>query len=248
MALAYPNVIPKNTTFTLGGQRFARQTLPVEMHTQSVADVQAMIRNITIEQTAQQIAIGNPPSVLEVDGRTGKRVEDADKRTVVLYGVQFADSAMRQVELELASAIDRSTTAHSGRLRNIAAAWQWLFIPKRGAPRALTAGSAPPVFGAGDQLVLMPRDVPYATLTNRNVARGGKIAAPAGRKGRPAKSKQNRGFLFWAAEGTRRRAAFKQFSVAVVFSREHMAPGELMTRTSGTGMIVIRARTRSVPV
>jgi hypothetical protein len=248
MAAPYPNVIPKTRTYTLGGQQFARQTLPVEMQAQSVADIQAMIRNITGEQTAIQIALGNPPQFLEVDGRTGKRVDDVNKRTVVLYGVLFAATAMRQVELELAQAITQSTMAHSGRLGNVGASWQWIFVPKRGTARPITSGSAPPFFGAGDQLALMPRDVPYATIVNRNVARGGRIIAPIGRKGRPAKSKQNRGFLFWAAEGTRKRAAFKQFVVKVVFSGVHMVPGEVMTRMSGTGMIVIRPRIRRVPV
>jgi hypothetical protein len=243
-----PPVIPRFRTVTLGGETFLRETLVKEIRTQSLADVRSMIRGITFEETNQQLRIGNPPTLLEVDARTGKRVEDVDKRTVVLYGVMLAASAMREVEMELAGAIARSTTMRSGQLGNVGGNWQWLYIPKGGAPRPTTPGNAPPFFGAGDRLVLVPKDIGYATLTNRNVARGGRLVAPIGRKGRPAKSKQNRGYFFWAAEGVRKRIAFKQFHVRVVFSKAHMVAGELMTRTSGTGMIVISPRVRRVRI
>jgi hypothetical protein len=243
-----PLVIPPRRAVTLGGQQFARETLIREMRTQSLADVRSMIAGTTFEQTNQQLRIGNPPTLLEVDGRAGRRVEDVDKRTVVLYGAILAASAMRQVEVELAGAIARATTPRSGRLGNVAGSWQWLFIPKGGAARPVSSAAPPPTFAAGDQLVLIPKGAPYATIVNRHVARGGHLNR-APRKGRaPPRAKQNKGFLFWAAEATRKRAAFKQFGVKVVFSKAHSVAGEVMTRTSGTGMIVIRARARRVKV
>ena len=248
MTFAMPVVVPKRRAVTLGGERLASERLLVEMQTQSLADVRAMLRGITFDVTRQQIALGNPPTLLEVDNRTGKRVEDVEKKTVVVYGVTLAASAMREVELELAGAIARATTPRSGRLGNVSTSWQWLFVPKGGAARPVSAGTPPKAFGPGDQLVLVPKDVPYATITNRNVAHGGRLNKP-GRRGRePARSRQNRGFLFWAAEGARRRASFKQFAVFVVFSQKHRVAGEVMTRTQGTGMIVIRPRLRRVKV
>jgi hypothetical protein len=240
-------ILPRKST-TLGGERVARDRFVVEVQHQSLADVRSMLRGITREQTAQQIALGNPPQILEVDNRTGKRLDDAQRKTVVLFGTFLAAAAMREVEIELAGAIARATTAHSGRLGNVTASWQWLFIAKGRAPRLVSAGTPPKSFASGDQLVLIPHAVPYATLTNRNVARGGRLNATARKGSKTARAKQNRGFLFTAAEGARRRATFAQFSVRVVFSKSHMVPGEIMTRTSGSGMIVIRPRFRRVKV
>lgn len=250
MAYPMPVVIAPRRSVTLGGQSFARESLLQEVGSQSLADVRAIIRGLTFEQTRQQLRLQNPPTLLEVDGRTGKRVEDVDKRTVVLFGVMLAASAMRQVEIELASTIARSTTARSGRLGNVAASWQWVYIPKGGTPRPISSGTPPASFGIGDALVLTPHAVPYATLTNRNVGRRGRLDSlnAAGRKGREApRAKQQRGFLFWAAEAMRKRVAFRQFSVQVVFSKSHQAPGEIMTRL-GTGLLVIRARGRGVRI
>jgi hypothetical protein len=249
-AYPMPLVIAPRRTIVLAGERLAQDRLVVEMQRQSLADVRSMLRGITRVDTAQQIALGNPPTVIEVDAsRNGKQIEAAERKTVVIFGSVLAASAMREVEAALAAAIANATTPHSGRLGAVSSSWQWLFIPKGRAALPVSSGTPPASFGVGDRLVLLPREVPYATLTNRNVARGGhlNVRALAGRwrKGRsPAKAKQNRGFLFWTAEAVRKHAAFKQFNVSVVFSKAHMVAGELMTRTQGTGMIVIRAKAR----
>jgi hypothetical protein len=243
MQIVLPTVVPK--VRTIAGEQVGREKFSVEMLTQSLADVRAMLRQITIQVTAEQIALDNPPQILEVDGKTARTVDEAMKKTVVLFGNTLSSAAMRQVEIELRSAIARSTTSHTGRLLDVGTSWQWRFIPKGGAARTVTASSPPTVFAAGDALVLMPVGVPYATITNRNVARSGRLnRAPKPGKVAP-KSSQNLGFLATAARAVRRRPDFKQFSVIVEFSRTHMVPGELMTRTSGTGMITIRARRRA---
>jgi len=242
----YPTVIAPTRTTTLGGQQFGREALTVEIEKQSLADVRRLIRNTTAEQSAIQIRLGNPPSVVEVDGRTNKGVDDVQRKTVVLYGTLLAQVAMRLVEMELAQAIDASTTAHSGRLRATIGTWQWLFVPKGGAARPVTSGARLPSFAAGDMLVLMPRAVPYATLTNRNVARSGKLSVKSSRKGKaPPKSLQNLGFLATAVRALRRKAIFTQFRVVAGFTKAHMMAGELMTRTSGTGYIKITPRRRT---
>jgi hypothetical protein len=246
MAFDLPTVIDRRRAVTLGGERLASERLVAEISTQSLADVRAYIRQITEEVTAQQIALGNPPTALEVDNRTAKPLDAVQRQTVVVYGVTLARAAMREVETALAAAIMRSTTARSGRLSNVTGAWRWRLVRASGAVSVISAAAELPAFGYGDRLVLAPDEVPYATLVNRNVARSGR-ANVAPRKGKsPPKSRQNRGFLFHAADTLRRRPAFKQFHVRVVFTKAHMVPGELMTRTLGTGMLVISPRIRRV--
>lgn len=240
-------VIPRSRTITLGGERFTRDKFLVELQTQSLADVRAYVRAITTAAIEQQTALGNPPQIMTVDDSTNKSLAAVEKRTTTLFGVTLATTAMRAVEIELASAIAQSTTSHSGRLASITSTWQWLFIPKGGAPRVVSSGTPPTSFNVGDQLVLMPREVPYATITNRNVVHGGKLFKTS-KKIRKSGRNQHHGFLAAATAAVRSKAAFKLFSVSAVFSRRHMVPGELMTRTSGTGMIVIRAHINRVKV
>jgi hypothetical protein len=240
--VALPTVVPK--TRTIAGEQVGRERLAVEMSTQSLADVRTMIKKITRDVTTQQIALGNPPQILEVDGHSAGNVEGVKFKTVVTYGTTLTAAAMRMVEIELRAAIARSTRVYSGRLVDVTTTWQWRFIPKGGGMRVLTSATPPPSFSQGDILTLVPIEVPYATLTNRNVARSGRLNAKP-RKGKsPPKAQQNVGFLGTAARLVRRRSDFKQFSVKVEFTRAHMVPGEIMTRRQGTGVITIRARRR----
>lgn len=247
MVLDFPTVIAPRRSVKLGGVRLDRERLLVEMNTQSLADVRAMVRNLTVAVTAEQVAAGNPPSVLAVDGKSDKPVAEVRAKTEVIFGTVLVAGAMRELEAALTAAIMRSTRPHSGRLADVTGAWQWRYLPAGGkAPQVVTAATVLPAFGAGDRLALVPVGVPYATLVNRNVANSGR-ANVAPRKGKaPPASRQNRGFLFHAADTVRRRAAFKLFHVRVVFSKSHMVPGEVMTRRQGTGMIVITARVRRV--
>jgi hypothetical protein len=240
-----PLVIAPNRTTTLGGERLTSQRLLVEVEKQSLSDVRFMMRSIAEAQVAAQARQGNPASVTAVDGGTGRDIDAALRKVVVLFGVVLAAAAMREVESALRDAIAASTRTHSGRLADIAGSWQWLYIPKGGTARVVSPGAVLPAFNRGDQLVLTPQGVPHATLTNRNVAHSGRLNRAPKKGKEPPKSQQNRGFLFNAADKVRRRPAFAQFSVRVVFSRAHMVPGELMTREQGTGMLVIAAKSRA---
>lgn len=244
----YPFVIERTRTTTLGGQRLASQRFVAELNTQSLADVRAVIRNQTIDAVAEQIALGNPPSVHEVDGKSDKPVEDVERKTQTVFGSVLPQAAMREVETALRAAIDAATRPHTGRLRDIAGAWQWRFLPAGGGTPRVVSAAGDLTFSQGDRLVLVPVGVPHATLANRNVAHSGRLNPKArmvrGKLREPAKRVQNAGFLFHAAEAVRRRTAFSLFHVKVVFTKAHMVPGEIMTRRSGTGMIQIRARVR----
>ncbi|HXD04889.1 MAG TPA: hypothetical protein VN680_02490 [Burkholderiaceae bacterium] len=251
MAFPMPLVIPQKSV-RFGNDRATRQTLPMEIVAQTKADLHSMLVGITREDTAQQIALGNDPQLVEVDSHTNKPLDEAKMRIVVLFGVQLARAAMGMVEAELRGAISRSTTSISGKLVNVSASWQWRYIPKGGIARTLTAGSAPPAFGRGDKLVLVPVGVPYATAVNRAVRHSGRIkAAERGRK-KGSTSTQNVGFLSKAATALKRRNEFKQFKVIAEFTERHAIPGEVYSFTRGgpraTGVITIRPRFRRVKV
>ena len=240
MAGPMPLVIDKRRTVNIGGQSYSKERLTREIDAQSRADVEAMIRNITAEETAQQIRLNNPPQLLEVDNLSGKSLRDVKRKAVVLFGVLLAAAAMRMAETELRANIQKTTNTRTGRLANIAGAWQWRYIPRGGSARVIHSAGQLPAFNAGDMLTLMPAGVPYATLANRNVARSGQLKTKATKKREAAQV----GFLGMTARALRRRPEFKQFSVMVEFTKQFAVPGEVMSRKQGTGVLTIRARLR----
>jgi hypothetical protein len=239
MAGLYPLVVPKTRTTTIGGQSYTKERLSMEIDAQSRADIEAMIRNITAEDTAQQIRL-NPPQLVEVDNLSNKALRDVKKKSVVLFGVLLAAAAMRMAETELRANILKTTNSVSGRLSNISGAWQWRYIPRGGTARVISSPGQLPAFAAGDMLTLKPAGVPYATLANRNVARGGKLQKKATKR----HGAESLGFLGMTARALRRRPEFRQFSVMVEFTKQFAVPGEVMSRKQGTGVLTIRARLR----
>jgi hypothetical protein len=252
-------VIPRTKTIDLGGgQVGTRQSLAREIALQSLEDVRTMLRTITVNDTRQQIALGNPPSLTEVDGQAAKPVTAAEKRTVVIFGATLAAAAMRLVESALAAAIAKTTTARSGGLGDITGHWQWLLITKAGV-RRVSSANPPASLTITDRLVLQPRDVPYATNVNQAVdgvlMRGGNkrrgIDDPlltrkrrvnrAGAKGKGSSV----GFLEAATAALKSRTDFRQFAVYAAFSLTHKVAGE-RSKKQGSPMIVIRPRLRGV--
>jgi hypothetical protein len=240
MAELYPLVVPKTRTVNIGGQSYTKERLSQEIDAQSRADVQAMIRNITAADTAEQIRIGNPPQLLEVDNLSGKQLRAVQKKSVVLFGTLLAGAAMRMAEQELRANILKTTNVHTGRLSSITSAWEWRFIPRGGAARVIRSPGQLPSFQAGDMLTLTPVQVPYATLANRNVARSGQLQKKATKR----RAAQNLGFLGMTARALRKRPEFRQFAVSVDFTKAHAVAGEVMSRKQGTGVLTIKARLR----
>jgi hypothetical protein len=238
-----PLVVPKSRRVNLAGQVGTRETLGAEIRAQSKADLHSMLVGIAREDTEQQERMGNPPQLVEVDNRTNKPLDQADRKVVVLFGTLLARAAMRMVETELRNAITRSTVARSGRLSS-ASSWQWRYIPAGGVARVVSSSSPPQTFSRGDKLVLVPVDVPYATAVNRAVANSGRLKHTTRRKG--TKSSQSIGFLAAATRAVRRRSEFKQFAVMAEFTKTHAVAGEVYSH--GTGVITIRPRFRQVRV
>jgi hypothetical protein len=247
MAYPMPLVVPKRSSAVLGAG-VQRVPLTLEINAQSRADIHSMLVGITREDTSEQIRLGNPPQVVEVDGNTGKALEQVEKRSVVLFGTTLAKAAMLVVETVLRQAIMRTTTSRTGRLQNVGSTWEWLYVQRNGAAQKVTSASPPTTFQQGDQLVLRPVAVPYASAVNRAVANAGRSndfvkSKIRGKKVMLAKSAQNLGFLGATTWVLKRRAEFTNFKIVAVHTTDFPVPGE--GRKHGTGIIVITPRKRT---
>jgi hypothetical protein len=252
-------VIERSKTVQLGGgQAATRQsfTLAQDIGTQGAEDLRQMIQAITLEQIAVQERLDNPLVALEVDGQSAKPLAQVQRRTVSRFGSTLTGAAMRLVETALAAAIAKVSTARSGRLGNISANWQWVYLSKAGRQR-VTPSTPPKTFAITDRLILMPVSVPYATNVNQTadgiIHRGGHAHATAAagklqrtrrvrHRGAAAKGSAV-GFLETATAALKRAQAFKGFTVYAAFTQQHAQQGELSKR-QGTPMIVIRPRLR----
>jgi hypothetical protein len=248
---APPLVVPKTRTTNLGGESAARTTIPLsfDIAHQGISDLRWMLRSIAASDTAQQIALQNPPAVVEVDNKPAREFEDAQRKIVVLFGTRLAAAAMRLAEQTLRQSIQRATQQRTGRLADVAGAWRWkLITPGRGV-RIVTAASELGTFTRGSVLVLEPYAVPYATRVNSLVLGSGSLksrrASARPRPGQmgPPKPKQAVGFLRATAEALRARQEFRQFAITVAFSKAHLVPHEV-SRKQGTGSLVIQLKRR----
>lgn len=245
MTFPMPTVIDKSRTVTLGeAGSFTKVTFSHDMVTQSQADVRSMLKGIAGEVTAQQIRMGNPPSLVEVDGRTNRPVDSVDKKVVVVFGQTLAAAAMAVVSAALRQAILSTTTSRSGRLSDVSSNWGWTFL-SGGRAVNMTGANQLVSFGPDDRLILMPKRVPYATNANQAAVGTNRLSVKS-RKGRASLRKKgsNLGFFAHAVQMIRRRPEFRQFIVYAAFTQAHKVPGEL-SKLQGSGMIVIRARRRT---
>ena len=87
----FPLVIEKEKTTKLGvNQRF---NLRIDFDKQTIADVRAMMVGIVVQETNDQISIGNPPQRILVDSREGKPINTVRRKIEVYYGVKMAQAA-----------------------------------------------------------------------------------------------------------------------------------------------------------
>lgn len=240
-----PLIIPKRSVITLApGHTVTRQRFNIELPAQTLADVQWLIRKITVEQTQEQIGIDNPPQLVLIDGRTQKSLADLKAKSEVTFGVRLAREAMRIVEQRLFAAIRDTTKVRSGRL-STSTNWVWTYVTG-GTVKRITSPDEITSFSTHDRLVLMPEGVPHATVVNSKVSRGGRlfIAGKATKKNptaTPAKKNQKLGFFAFAIRPLKSRPEFNAFDIYIAFTRRFAIPGEL-SRRQGTGMIVIRPK------
>jgi hypothetical protein len=246
---APPLVVPKTRTTKVGGQTVKRESLTFDIQAQGLSDLHWMLRRIAAVETAGQLKLQNPPSVVIVDKSTARPIEEARKSVVVFYGTRLASVAMRLAENILRQNIERTTNPRTGRLRAVTSNWRWRLVTPGKGSQVVTSASDLPAFVRGSMLVLEPYGVPHATRVNQLVIGHGTLRSRRGGGVRgvgamgPPKPKAAVGFLAATAQALRARAEFKQFAITVVFSRTHAIPGEISQR-QGTGSIVIQLKRR----
>ncbi len=105
----YKLVVPKKTKITIGGQRGAIQkqtfNIGVDIYKQSVADVKALLQNIIIDQTQEQLSINNPANLLRTDEQT-KPIYEVRRKIQVWYGSFVSKAAMQEIEFRVAGMLN----------------------------------------------------------------------------------------------------------------------------------------------
>ena len=231
--------IPRTKTIDLIGGSVGTQRLREDMTGLGLYDIRQYIINLTSREVAQQIQLGNAPDITDVDGNKAKRLQDVNKKVVVLFGVQLASSALGIVMNELMAAINSTTTPVTGALSN-PASWEWSLI--RSGRKLAVPAEGNISFGPRDFLVLKPR-LWYASAVNKRVAAGSKtLTYKATTRGKAAKRNQGLGFMAYTARRMRQFAEFAPFSVTVGTTAQFAVPGEV--RKFGTQYLIIAPRRR----
>jgi hypothetical protein len=221
-----PLVIPSKKTIDLGGGvTTTQEILGVEMAKQGIHDIRFFMADLMQVETQVQIDLGNEPSLIMVDGKTDKLMEDIQTRAQVMFGSLLAKEAMAMVEREVQRAALSQILYDTGALTD-PANWHWLFIRKGEGSRPVGDPSQLPPFSQGDQLVYYPFAVPHAGWANMMSKRMDK----------------SKGFMARATAIVRKAPIFKQFSVRVLYTSKHAVPGN--DYPHGTPIVVIRPRIR----
>jgi len=223
-----------------------RQTFKEDVTGLGLSDIRQMLLEIVGTDTKQQERLGNQANLVYTDGFINKPASDVKKKVEVVFGSQLARTAMDVVEQVLKAAILKTTDSKTGKLANIKSSWEWIFI-RKGRPYNFVLDDNI-TFIAGDKLILKPRDVPYATLVNMMVSKGGRSLSIRGRKTKKnltgyRKSTSNMGFIGATTAIVRRMPMFRNFNVVTAFTQNYRIPGEL-ARVQGSACIVIAPKSR----
>jgi hypothetical protein len=217
-----------------------------------VNEIRKFMLAITVGEMQQQMALDNPPAFSNVDGVRGRGIAFAQRRLTVSFGTRLKREALNALTTGLSLAISKATTRRTGALANMGN-WEWRYVRNgKRQPLPLAGASGIPM-GPNDFLILMPKNVPYATAVNMRVAGSGKLSFKRRAKGRVTKANQSIGFLALAARSAQASAAFDGFTVTAGFTAKHAVRGEVVgqhrsksgTSPVRTGFIKIRAKTGS---
>lgn len=242
VALSKP---PRTKTFNVGGSSVSTERLSVDLRDVTKADVIAMLRSIAANETAQQTALDNPPSITEVDNSKSKPASQAIRKVIVLFGVQLNTAVLAKVTDMLITNIQSSTEPITGRLSD-PSSWEWRHI-RNGRRVPITGESIS--FGPRDFLTLRPR-LAYASAVNKRVASGSRSlnyyamnAKSTARATRTAKRNQQLGFMAMTARQCREIPELVQFSVIVGHTMAYAVEGEVR-KIGGTAYLLIAPRRR----
>lgn len=215
-------------TVNVGGVgTFSRQTLRKDIEATSTRDVQDYMRQIIAEDTAQQIKLDNQPSGITVDGRQSRNLKDIRYRASVTFGVSLPSMAMRAAEYELSASIKKYTETRSGTLSNVTSNWSWYKrkgSASRGSLEEISSSSTPQL-AANEYLILLPTNVPYATIVEKILFGSGRATQKIStKKGRVA---AKMGYMETTVRKLKRLAIYKDFNVSNGVSKRMQVSGNL---------------------
>lgn len=234
-----PIVIPltKTTVVRLAGEQIGiRKTLNVDMSKQGLSDLRYWIKEITIDDSQQQINRENPPTRLVVDNKESNHIDGVQRKTEVQFGNLLDQEIIRGVERQLMSSIKaNATTPNQAKYGNMQY-WEWALAPTRkdiAKPIHMTRQiELPP----GAYLILRPKpNVKLMGMFNMWAARkdaGVPLSGPGRSRGR--------GFMAKGINTTKRSRVTKNYIIAAMFTKMFQNSGEIYKH--GTPVVVIRSR------
>jgi hypothetical protein len=228
-------MLAKTRTVQFGSTTFQRDSVTSVLNGWSREHLHAELRRLADVNIQRQLDMGYTPTQITVDNSSYKSVLAAEKRIVILYGVQAAKAVMLAVEEALMTAIGLSTDKKTGKLGDINN-WQWTYVP----------GSA-----TGDVLFLRPKEnIFYATAANQNVAGGRRsfVFKKTEKRGRKRVATNRYGFFGAAARLLRSNPTVKSSFHVRAELTTYTLDNEVATRGPGrggpliTGQIMIRPK------
>jgi hypothetical protein len=235
-------VVPQTKTIKLGpeagGVRGLQETFALDIIVQSEADINNLIVGTTEQTLIEQASINNYASRLTVDGVDNKPLSAAQKKASALFGQGVNQLLIGRIERTLAAEIRDTTQTRTGRLSNVRANWQWIFISREGGKTqpGVPVNPRAPGFNwfYGDTLVLVPKRVlndkgqMYASTVNTLVAqRRPTTVTPTRGKNKGVPSQRNWGFARRTTRKVKRTARFSAVTVWAGHTSQHLAKGEI---------------------
>jgi hypothetical protein len=229
-----------------GGVRSGtRDTFAADVSDMARDDIQTMMRQIALQETAHQIEIGNPPTYSLIDGKRGGNVLNAQRNIQVFFGLMMSRLVMTAGKDALLSAIRQTTRVVTGTLSS-PSNWVWYLVRGNGdgggVVRAPTGDFS---MRQTDLLVLAPQaPLNYAWFVNHRIKVDFAQARiqRGKRKGQIAKRHQNLGFMGLAAASLRRSSLNKDFTIYTGFSQRFRVSGD--STRFGSPVLVIRPKLR----
>lgn len=249
----FEEVVPKKRVVDLGlyAQKGTSQTFSLagDIELQTKEDVRSMIQQVTISAINDQIAIGNEPTQVLVDGSEAKNLSDVKRRTDTYFGDTVDQLLVVNLERTLRKMILKNTTPRTGNLSDMRN-WQWVYLPvnRFGAKQPGIEIDNPRKMKRwqyGDRLlfrpgpnIVNPRDGKgYTGVVNSRVAQRGQDTTPKRGKNKGVTRTANHGFMRQTVTAMKRRAQFKGLTIYATFTTFNNA-NEVQWTPPGKGPFV----------
>lgn len=223
-----------------------KERFDIDMTNQGYADIQFLLREITVKEAIRQEKIDNPPTRIAVDNYETKPLKLVKRKVEVAFGNVLDQVMIRYIERSVQSAVASLAAVSADSGLGSPALWEWLYIDN---PRKSRVGvSVNPLklkaMKPGSQIVYKP------TSTNVGVANMMAARKAAGwdpnrwlwGKGRSG----GKGFMSASVDKMKRGYVLKNYTIRAGFTHKHRLSGEPYRRTSKGGaitpIIVVTAR------